>query len=207
MRHLAAAEAQGHLDLVAFLEEPRNRAHLHVVVVIVDARAHLDLFDLDDLLTLAGLGGFLLLLVLEFAIVEDLADGRLGVGRNLHEIEPGLLGTLHGVETAHNADILIGFVDQTDVSSPDRLIDPRAGCFALGRASRRFADFTSPSMASVASYDNRESNAEPAETDSHNTLRHNNHVQQLKKPAAESSVRSQAVPGILPKTLAKPGFE
>jgi hypothetical protein len=62
-------------------------------------------------------------------------------------------------------------------------------------------------MASVASYDNRESHAEPAETDSHNTLRHNNHVQQLKKPAAESSVRSQAVPGILPKTLAKPGFE
>src|SRR5579883_1527993 len=29
VRHFTAAEAQRHLDLVAFLEEPLNRAHLH----------------------------------------------------------------------------------------------------------------------------------------------------------------------------------
>ena len=39
VHHLAAAEAHGHLDLVAFLEEPRHGAHLDVVVVVVDARA------------------------------------------------------------------------------------------------------------------------------------------------------------------------
>jgi hypothetical protein len=47
--------------------------------VIVDAGAHLDLFDLDDLLMLAGLGGLLLLLIFVFAEIEDLADRRLGV--------------------------------------------------------------------------------------------------------------------------------
>jgi hypothetical protein len=45
--------AQGDLDLVAFLEEPLHRAHLHVVIVIVDHRPQLDLLDLDDLLLLA----------------------------------------------------------------------------------------------------------------------------------------------------------
>ena len=60
--HFAAAEAQRHLDLVAFLEEPLHRAHLHVVVVLVDPGTDLDLLDLDDLLLLARLGRFLLFL-------------------------------------------------------------------------------------------------------------------------------------------------
>src|SRR6516164_8070877 len=33
MGHFAAAEAQGHLDLIAFLEEALHRPHLHVVVM------------------------------------------------------------------------------------------------------------------------------------------------------------------------------
>ena len=76
MRHLAASEAQGHLDLVAFLEEAANRAHLHVVVVDVDIRAHLDLFDLDGALLLARLGGLFLRLIFVFAVIEDLAHRR-----------------------------------------------------------------------------------------------------------------------------------
>ncbi len=79
VRHFATAEAQGDLHLVAFLEEPFDRAHLHVVVVIVDGGAHLDLFDLDDLLMLARLGRLLLRLILVFAVVEDLADGRVSL--------------------------------------------------------------------------------------------------------------------------------
>ena len=78
--HLTATEAQGHLDLVAFLEEPFDRAHLHVVVVIIDARTHLDLFDFDDLLLLSRLGLLLLLLELEFSIVQDLGYRRVGIG-------------------------------------------------------------------------------------------------------------------------------
>ena len=92
MRHLAAAEAQGHLDLVAFLEEAAHGAHLDFVIMVVDARAELDLLDLDDLLPLALLGGFLLLEKAEFAEVENFADRRLGVGNDLDEIEPGFLG-------------------------------------------------------------------------------------------------------------------
>jgi hypothetical protein len=60
--------------------------------VAVDVRAHLDLLDLDDLLVLARLGRLLLVGVFQLAEVEDLDDGRRGVGRNLDEIETGLFG-------------------------------------------------------------------------------------------------------------------
>src|ERR1700752_4695259 len=54
MRHFAAAEAQGDLDLVAFLEEALHGAHFDLVVMVIDHRPELDLLDLDDLLLFAG---------------------------------------------------------------------------------------------------------------------------------------------------------
>ena len=58
----------------------------------VDVRAHLDLFDLDDLLVLARLGRLFLVGVFQLAEIEDLGDWRIRIGRNLDEIEPGLFG-------------------------------------------------------------------------------------------------------------------
>src|SRR5690606_31172925 len=60
VRHLAAAEPHGDLDLVALAQELLDRAHLHVVVVIIDIGPELDLLDLDDLLLLARLRRLLL---------------------------------------------------------------------------------------------------------------------------------------------------
>ena len=39
VRHFAAPEAQGHLDLVAFFQEARHVPQLDLVVVLVGARA------------------------------------------------------------------------------------------------------------------------------------------------------------------------
>jgi hypothetical protein len=60
--------------------------------VVVDGRAHLDLLDLDDLLLLAGFVGFFLLLVFELAVIEQLADRRLVVRRDLDQIEAFFFG-------------------------------------------------------------------------------------------------------------------
>jgi hypothetical protein len=87
MRHFTAAKAQRHLHFVAFVEEPPHRAHLHVVVVTVDSRAHLDLFDLDDLLLFPRFRRFFLLFIFVFSVVHEFDYGRLGTGRNLDEIE------------------------------------------------------------------------------------------------------------------------
>eukprot|EP01025_Chloroclados_australasicus_P010301 TRINITY_DN14121_c2_g1_i1.p2 TRINITY_DN14121_c2_g1~~TRINITY_DN14121_c2_g1_i1.p2 ORF type:complete len:153 (-),score=6.10 TRINITY_DN14121_c2_g1_i1:216-674(-) len=97
VRHFAAPETQCYLDLVAFVEKAPHRTHFDVVIVGIDVRAHLDFFDLERLLFFSGLGGLLLRLVFEPSIVEDLADGRLGVWRDFNQIESCLGGKLQRV--------------------------------------------------------------------------------------------------------------
>lgn len=79
VRHLAPAEAQRDLHLVAFLEEALHRAHLHVVVVVVDHRPKFDLLNLDDFLFFASLRRFFLRLEFVLAVIQDLADGGCGI--------------------------------------------------------------------------------------------------------------------------------
>ncbi len=97
MRHLATPESQRELHLVAFLEEAAHGFHLHLIVMGVDVRPHLDFFDLDDLLVLASFGRLLLVGVFQLAEIEDLGDRRFRIGRNLDEIEPGLFGGEQGI--------------------------------------------------------------------------------------------------------------
>src|SRR5262249_24127158 len=79
VRHFATPEAQRHLDLVAFPEEANHRAHLHIVIVIVDHRAKFNFLDFDDLLFLARFRLLLLLLKFVLAKIKQLADRRLSV--------------------------------------------------------------------------------------------------------------------------------
>ncbi|CAN1723097.1 protein of unknown function [Hyphomicrobium sp. 1Nfss2.1] len=149
--HLTTAEAQGDLHLVAVLEEPFDRAHLHVVVVVVDRGAHLDLFDLDDLLVLARLGRLLLRLVLVLAEVEDLADRWRRLRRNLDEIQARLHGALQCISVADHTYVLAILIDQSYFAGPDCLIDPGSGWLALGRGSHWSADVVSPTVTSLVS--------------------------------------------------------
>jgi hypothetical protein len=93
--------------------------------VDVDVRAHLDFLDLDDLLLLPGLGGLLLALVLEAAEIEDLADRRDRIRRNLDEIETGLCGDLERPLDRYGSVIVALVVDQLNFIDADFLIDPR----------------------------------------------------------------------------------
>src|SRR4029453_14469895 len=88
VHHLAAAEAQGDLHLVALFQEAHHRTHLDLEVVVVDARPQLDLLNLDHPLLLARGVLLLLFLIFPLAEIEDLADRRIGVGGVLHEDEP-----------------------------------------------------------------------------------------------------------------------
>jgi hypothetical protein len=132
--HFASAEAQSDLDLVAIVEEALHCLHLYIVIVIVDGRAHLDLFDLNDLLLLAGLGGLLLLFVLVFSEVHQLADGWLVVWRYLHDVETFFLGQGASLVDADLAILVAVFPDQKDGTSGDLFIDARAilgGCLLV----------------------------------------------------------------------------
>ena len=55
--------------------------------MVVDVRTHLDLLDLLRLLLLALLVGLFLGLIFVAADVEELGDRRVGVGRDLDQVE------------------------------------------------------------------------------------------------------------------------
>jgi hypothetical protein len=102
--------------------------------VDVDVRPHLDFLDLDRLLLLASLGGFLLGLVFVPAKVEDLGDGRDGIRRDFHEVQTGLSGHLKGPLDRNGAEIGAFAVDQLDLGDTNLLVDARA---VLGNGRRR----------------------------------------------------------------------
>src|SRR5579862_2594551 len=135
VRQLAAAEAHRDLHLVAFIDEVLHAAHLHVVIVIVDAGAQLDFLDLDHLLLLARLVLALLLLVFVFAEIEDFADRRIGRGGDFDEIEPGFDGAGDSVVAWDDADHLSALVDETNALREDFVID--AGPVTRARGRRR----------------------------------------------------------------------
>ena len=81
--------------------------------------------DLHHLLPLAGLVLLLLLLELELAVVQDLADGRIRVGHNLHQIQTHFLGRLERGTGGHDPLLFAVLVDQQDAGDADFVIDTR----------------------------------------------------------------------------------
>src|SRR4029077_4801703 len=105
-------------------------AHLDRVIVVIDARAQLDLFDLDDLLLFTGFVLFLLFFILELAVIEDLADRRIGIGPHLDKVETGIGRHLDRLIAPDNSDHLAVFVDEAHARHADLVVD--AGSLAGG---------------------------------------------------------------------------
>ena len=78
--HFAAAEEDGCLYLVSFVQKAQHVIFLRLVIVVVHIDAELDLFYGDRFLVLLRLALFLFLLVQIFPVVHDAAHGRLSSG-------------------------------------------------------------------------------------------------------------------------------
>lgn len=133
MSHFTTAETKGDLDFVAFIEESASGFHLHFVIVNIDVRPHLDFLDIDRLLLLARLGGFLLRGEFEAAVIEDLCDRGLGIGSNFNEIKTRFGGHFPRFVDRHIAVIGALVVDQLNFVGTDIIVDPRP---ILGRGWR-----------------------------------------------------------------------
>src|SRR5437667_2527259 len=83
-------------------------------------------------------------LVKILAVVSNLANGRISRGRDFHQVEPFLLGQLHGFKRLHDAELATFFIDHPDFASPDSFVD--ANAVALPEAA--FCD-KSPSSTSL----------------------------------------------------------
>jgi len=106
--------------------------------VVVDTGTELDLLDLDDLLVLARLGGLLLRLILEAAVVEELADRRDRLRRDFDQVQSRRFGAIERIEEGDDTDVGAFLVDQLDLgNATDLSVDARP---FLGR--RRCAERT-----------------------------------------------------------------
>ena len=82
MRHLTAAEADGHLDAVAGRKELLGLVHLGIKIVGINVQGKPGLLHLYGLLVLPGFLFALGLLETELAVVDDLAHRRHSLRRN-----------------------------------------------------------------------------------------------------------------------------
>lgn len=108
----AAAEddAEDHLILVG--QELFRAVDLGHEVVVADLGADAEFFVLAVVRVAFVLP--LLLLVLEFAVIHDPANGRLFLGRDFDEVEADFLGALEGVDGFENAEHFSFVSDHTD---------------------------------------------------------------------------------------------
>src|SRR5207249_9155767 len=137
--HLAAPEHDRQLDLRPFLEEALHMLHLGVVVVRVDLRAELHLFDDDVRRSFSRFLAPLVLLVLVLAEVHDLADRRFGVGCDLDEVETGLSGDGERVGEASHSQLRAVGADEANLASANAIVDAGVVCGQCGITSCRSA--------------------------------------------------------------------
>ncbi len=129
MRHFPSTKTQSDFHFVAFLKKALHRPDLHFIVMVVDVGPHLDLFDLNDFLLLFGFGFFLLLLILVFSVIKDLANRRLRIWRNFHQIKAGLDRNLSGVFGGDNPTFFSCMINQQDLRYGNIFIDARSIAF------------------------------------------------------------------------------
>src|SRR6478752_641655 len=87
-------------------------------------RTKLNFFDLDHRLLLFSKLFLFLFLILELAIINDLADGRLRIRRNLHEIQALFFSHLQSFIGRHNSYLIAFFINQADLRHSNSLIQP-----------------------------------------------------------------------------------
>ncbi len=94
-------------------------------MVLVGLGAQLNLFDRDLDLILFRLALLAPLLVLEFAVIHNTTNRRVGVRRNLYQIQADIVRSILRVPNAHDADVGIGMVNQSDVAHAANIsVDP-----------------------------------------------------------------------------------
>ena len=98
-------------------------AALGGVVVLIDLGAELDFLELGVCLVASRVARLHGRLVLELAVVHELAHRRAGVGCHLDQVEVGLLSQTQGVLHADNADLLAAGADETHFGNADPFVD------------------------------------------------------------------------------------
>lgn len=124
---LAAPVEQGYLDLMTGFEELRHLVHLDGQVVRADLEAETHLLHVQRLGAFAVLLQLLGALVIVLTPVNYLGDWRIGIRRDLHQIQLALLRNSQRLLLAQYAELFAVFVNDSDSRCPNLII--QAGVF------------------------------------------------------------------------------
>src|SRR6195256_978902 len=141
--HLAAPEHDRHLDLLALLQKLLDALELGLEVMLGDFRPELHLLELGDVLAAPLV--FLLLdrLELVLAVVDQAADGRLSLRRELDEVQALFRrDAFRGIQ-AEDSQLIALVVDQAHFRRADLIVDAKflEGYRSLPRSSVSFVRF------------------------------------------------------------------
>ena len=123
VRHFATAKPDRGFHLVAFLQPLARVLHAIVVVVIVCAGAKLNFLDRDRYLLLLRLVRLLLRFVLKLSEVDDSANRRIGVRRNLDQIQPLLPRGANGIAHIHHAELFTFLTDHAHLRHANSFVN------------------------------------------------------------------------------------
>jgi len=118
----AAGEEEVDFDALAVFKPFRSSLSFELEVVLACADLYLERFDLDRVSL--GFGRLLLFifLVLELAVVGDLCDRRVGVRRDLDEVEACLVSAAKSLADREDAVILARGTDDADFRRFDLVV-------------------------------------------------------------------------------------
>lgn len=124
----AALELNVSFHLITVFQKPFGMTRFEIEIMVVGIGCKTDLFHFGNL----GLGlhflFLLLLIVKEFIIIDDLTNGGIGVGGDLHQVELLFLSNFQGFLSGINAHFHI-VAYQTNLGYTDEVIDTVFGLF------------------------------------------------------------------------------
>jgi len=123
VRHFAATVKNHGANFVSFTEEANNLILANLKIMFCGCGTKLHFLELRATAALALLVGFLVLLVLEFTVIGNLANGGIRRGRNLHQIQTAFTSQAHGFKRLHDAQLSAFFVNHPDFASSNPLVD------------------------------------------------------------------------------------
>src|SRR5713101_1207298 len=132
VRHFSPAMKNHRAHFVAFAEEPDDLVLANLIVVFRSGGPKLYFLQLRAAAALSLLVGLLVGLIKIFAVVGDFTNGRIGRGRNFHQVEPLFLGQLYGFKRLHDAELAALFINHPDLARPYSFVN--ANTIALPEA-------------------------------------------------------------------------
>jgi hypothetical protein len=122
--HFAATEFEGDFDFHVFAQEINGMHELDAQVMGINARAELDFLDGGGVLVFARFFFLLGQFVAELADLHQAAHGRVGRGRNFHEVNAMLAGDHEGIVQEEDAEIFVVSINDADFAGADFAVDP-----------------------------------------------------------------------------------